>query len=29
MALPMDAIAWRRLFLGNAMEVEVDGSRAC
>ena len=26
MALPMDAIAWRRLFLGNAMEVEVDGS---
>ena len=26
MALPMDAIAWRRLFLGNAMEVEIDGS---
>lgn len=26
MALPMDAIGWRRLFLGNAIEVELDGS---
>lgn len=26
LAMPMDAIGWRRLFLGNASEVEVDGS---
>ncbi len=24
--LPMDAIGWRRLYLGNATEVEIDGS---
>ena len=26
MALPMESIGWRRLFLGNATEVELDGS---
>ena len=25
-ALPMDSIGWKRVFLGNAMEVEIDGS---
>jgi MraZ protein len=25
-ALPMDASAWKRVFLGNAMDVEIDGS---
>ena len=25
-ALPMQAAGWRRIFLGNAMDVEVDGS---
>lgn len=25
-ALPMESIGWRRLFLGNATEVEIDGS---
>jgi MraZ protein len=25
-ALPMDSAGWKRLFLGNAMEVEIDGS---
>ena len=24
--LPMDAMWWRRLFLGNAMDVEMDGT---
>jgi MraZ protein len=25
-ALPMDALWWRRIFLGNAMDVEMDGT---
>ncbi|WP_295643596.1 division/cell wall cluster transcriptional repressor MraZ [uncultured Methylibium sp.] len=25
-ALPMQAAGWRRIFLGNAMDVEIDGS---
>ena len=25
-ALPMDAAGWKRVFLGNAMEVEIDAS---
>jgi MraZ protein len=25
-ALPMDAMWWRRIFLGNAMDLELDGS---
>jgi hypothetical protein len=26
MALPMSASGWKRIFLGNAMDVEIDGS---
>ena len=26
-ALPMDAQWWKRIFLGNAMDVELDGTR--
>lgn len=26
MALPMDASAWKRVFIGNAMDVEIDNS---
>ena len=25
-ALPMEAAGWKRIFLGNAMDVEIDGS---